>query len=185
MKPGASILTIYLLSFFTQTCPAESLRLKESAANAIGIPVPELKLTNAKARADGSIEFQVNSSEQFKVLIESSVDLSDWSSEGLWEPNAVAVLPNQTGLGAHRFYRATAFTLRVQGTVRDIQTEIPIAGAKVTLSDLAWQTADTITSTDAQGVFTALFSREFPLHEIKLEKDCYELHTTHPFVDST
>lgn len=68
MKGGASILTILLLMIVTLAAHAESLLVQESTPKPTTTLVSELQLTDARVRSDGSIEFQVNSTQQFKSL---------------------------------------------------------------------------------------------------------------------
>ncbi|MGN6385364.1 MAG: hypothetical protein ACTHMT_03905, partial [Verrucomicrobiota bacterium] len=176
MKIAAHILRFCFLVITTfEICPATA---------APAFPVSALNLTHAKAHLDGSIEFQVDASNEFKVLIESSTDLKDWSSEGLWAPNTTVLFTNQTARGKQRFYRAADFTLRIHGTVRDMQTGMPVGDAKVTISHFASQANDSIVQTDSQGLFDVLVSREHPIETITVEKFGYDLLTTEPQIDS-
>jgi hypothetical protein len=192
MKASSIILGIFLVARFSLEASAESLRLPESSVHATGIPMPTtgiplatLKLTEAKSRADGSIEFKVDSTEQFKVLIESSADLTNWTFEALREPRAALVFTNNSKPAIHRFYRAADYTLRVEGWVWDIETDLPVGQAKVTVSDLFWETQDIVTQTDARGMFRAAVSREYPFQKIIVEKAGYEVLTTEPRIDLT
>jgi hypothetical protein len=162
---------------------ATTLEIRPATA-APAFPASALRIIHAKGHLDGSIEFQVDASHEFKVLIESSTDLKDWSSEGLWEPNTTLLFTNGIA-GEQRFYRAADFTLHIHGYVRDMQTDMPVGDAKVTISHFAPQANDTIGQTDSQGVFDVVVSREHPIETIKVEKSGYVLLTTELQIDPT
>src|SRR5687767_10553813 len=123
MKVRFHILKLFLLTILSLSARAEFLPPQASSANASVAPQsapPPPKLIDAKFRAPASVEFQVDSS--FKVLIESSADLINWTSEGVWPPNTPLVFSNTTEPKTHRFYRPVDYTMTVQGVVRDLQT---------------------------------------------------------------
>ena len=109
MKVSAIILGVFLVPILSLTAHAETLSPQESSMNGafssdVSWPIP--KLINAKFRAPASIEFEVDASPTCKVLIESSSDLINWTSEGLWPatcPSFSPIQPNQ---------KHTAFTAR-------------------------------------------------------------------------
>src|SRR5687768_9404787 len=137
MKVSFHILRVFLLTILSLSVLAESLPPEESSVGAMAAetPPPTLKITNAKYRTNGSIEFQVDSPEPFTVRVQSSSDFAEWITEGLYPPNTPLVFSNGWEPKTHRFYRASDYSQTIQGTVRDILTDLPIAQAMVTLAD--------------------------------------------------
>src|SRR5688572_2289357 len=183
MKVSFHILRGFLLTILSLSARAESLASPESSVRAIiaaETAPPTLKITNPKYRADGSIEFRVDSPEPFKVWIQSSPDLAQWSSEGLYPPNTSLIFSNTAEPKTHRFYRATNDSQWIQGTVRDIVTDLPIAQAIVTLADAFADTPNIALQTDTQGGFQAVVPMERRIQSITVEKTGYELLTTQP-----
>jgi hypothetical protein len=174
---------MFLWAILTLEPRAESLASPDSSLAATEIPGPSLKLTSAKSRANGAIEFQVDSTDEFKVLIQSSYDLTNWDFVSLAAPHTPVVFTNQNGPEARQFYRAADFTLSIQGTIRDIQTDLPVAVAKVTISDFSLQPL-AVTQTDADGLFHVVVSREHNVRKITVEKEGYDLLTTEPVIYS-
>lgn len=181
LSPTLGFCLLILVSFAPRS---ESLTSQEKSANQTLRAAPTLKLINVKSSSNGSIEFRVESPEQYKVLVQSSADLAEWTTEGLWLPNAPIIITNTSAPKTHRFYRATDFVLRIHGTVRDIQTDLPVGQAKVTLSDFSSSTQDVVTQTDDQGLFHAVISREHTIRKIAVEKIGYDLLVTEPLIFS-
>jgi hypothetical protein len=181
MKVSFRILEVFLLTILSLSAGSESLPPQENSVSAASVAEtapPTLKITNAKYRTDGSIEFHVDSPNSFTVRIESSPDLAQWIGEGLYPPNTPLVFSNGWEPKTHRFYRATDYSQTIQGTVRDILTDLPIAQATVTLADAFADTPNVTLQTDSQGAFHAVVPLERLIKSITVEKAGYELLTT-------
>ena len=187
MKGTFNILRLFLLAGVSLVASAESLQIPQSSGNAplaLQSPPPIPKLINPQFRAPASIEFQVEAFPTFRVLIESSADLMNWMSEGLWPPNTPLVFANTTEPKTHRFYRPVDYTMTVQGVVRDFQTGVGVEQAKVTLSDFTPTPQDIVLQTDGFGVFRTLVSVDHSIRTITVEKTGYDKLITWPLVPS-
>jgi hypothetical protein len=146
-----------------------------AGVQALSMATLTLKLNGATVREDGTLEFRAEWDGTGKVAIESSTDLKEWTSEGLWTPNGTSFFPDTNWRGAHRFYRARDFLLIIEGTVRDLKTEEVLRDARVTITFTEpWLQADMITQTDAQGAYQFIAPRELVIQQIVVEKDGYD-----------
>ena len=138
-------------------------------------PPPRLTLRAMPPAAGASFGFRVDWAWGHKILVESSTDLVNWTSEGLHTPNTLIQFTNTLGPDTQRFSRARDYLLRLSGTVRHVETAVPIAQAKVTLTSLyPWLQEDIVTETDSQGVFHLIAPGDPPSRHLRIEKDGYD-----------
>lgn len=134
-----------------------------------GVPAPELERMLADAglsfvsrlqiperRPDGSLRIAVHGLNDSFFIVQQSADLRSWADLTYGTAVAGMLSFSDAGFGqGRRFYRAVdrSDAVRVRGTVLDVSTERPVAGAGVTLTFVESVQSAATAGTDENGNF--------------------------------